>query len=122
MRLNKFLSVIIFVTFFSVLYVYQQSEIIRLAYAGQKQYTVFQDLLDKNSILRYNIEKNSSLVNIDSSLSNRSDFQMPDRYQFVKLVPTPAGVTFVETAGNRQNLLSRIFGLNRQAEAKTVNP
>jgi hypothetical protein len=122
MRLNKFLSLITFITFFSVLYVYQQSEIIRLAYAGQKQHVVFQDLLDKNSILRYNIERNASLVNITSSLSNQSDFQMPDKYQLVKLVPTSTGVTFTEASGSRQNLLSRIFGLNRQAEAKTVNP
>ncbi|MBM3243400.1 MAG: hypothetical protein FJZ12_00990 [Candidatus Omnitrophica bacterium] len=122
MRLNKFLSMIIFVTFFSVLYVYQQSEIIRLAYAGQKQQVIFRDLLDKNSVLRYNIEKNSSLVSIGSSLSEGSDFQMPDKYQLVKLVPTSSGVTFTEAREGRQNLISRIFGLNRQAEAKTVNP
>jgi len=122
MRMNKFLSMVIFITFFSVLYVYQQSEIIRMAYAGQKQYAVFQDLLDKNSILRYNIEKNSSLVNIGSSLSDRSDFQMPDKYQLVKLVATPAGVALAEAGGSRQGLVSRILGLNRQAQAKTVNP
>lgn len=122
MRLNKFLSAVIFITFFSVLYVYQQSEIIRLAYTGQKQHLVFQELLDKNSILRYNIEKNSSLVNIGNNLSKGSDFQMPDKYQLVKLVPSAAGITLSEVAGSRQNLMSRIFGLNRQAEAKTLNP
>lgn len=122
MRLRKLLSLVVFITFFSVLYVYQQSEIIRLAYAGQKQGVVFQDLLDKNSILRYNIEKNASLVNLGSSLSNQSDFQMPDSYQLVKLVPTSSGVTFAEAQNNRQGLLSRFFGLNRQAEARTVNP
>jgi len=122
MRLNKFLSIVVFITFFSVLYVYQQSEIIRLAYAGQKHHVVFQDLLDKNSVLRYNIEKNSSLVNIGNSLSNRSDFQMPDKYQLVKLVPTSEGVTLAEADGNKPGIVSRIFGLNRRAEAKTVNP
>lgn len=122
MRMNKFLSMVIFITFFSILYVYQQSEIIRLAYAGQKQHAVFQDLLDKNSVLRYNIEKNSSLVNIGSSLSNHDGFQMPDKYQLVKLVPTQSGVDFVESISDKQGFISRIFGLNRQAEAKTVNP
>ncbi|OQB13099.1 MAG: hypothetical protein BWY16_00269 [Candidatus Omnitrophica bacterium ADurb.Bin205] len=122
MRLNKFLSLVVFITFFSVLYVYQQSEIIRLAYAGQKQHAVFQELLDKNSVLRYSIEKNSSLVNIGSSLSSRSDFQMPDKYQLVKLVPTSTGVTLSELSGSKQNLFARFFGLSRQAEAKTVNP
>lgn len=122
MRLNKFLSLILFVTLFSVLYVYQQSEIVRLAYAEQKQYTVFQDLLDKNSILRYNIEKNSSLVNIGNTLSSRSDFQMPEKYQLVRLVPTKTGVVFAQDSGTRETLLSRIFGPNKQAEARTVNP
>ena len=122
MRLNKFLSLIIFVTFFSVFYVYQQSEIVRLAYAEQKQHAAFQELLDKNSILRYNIEKNCSLVNIGSILLSLSDFQMPDKYQLVRLVPTNAGVVFTEGSVSKETLLSRIFGLNRQAEAKTVNP
>ena len=122
MRLNKFLSLILFVTLFSVLYVYQQSEIVRLAYAEQKQYTVFQDLLDKNSILRYNIEKNSSLVNIGNTLSSRSDFQMPEKYQLVRLVPTKTGVVFAQDSGTRETLLSRIFGPNKQAEARTINP
>ena len=122
MRLNKFLSLIISVTLFSVFYVYQQSEIVRLAYAEQKQHMVFQDLLDKNSLLRYNIEKNCSLVNIGNTLSSRSDFQMPEKYQLVRLVPTKAGVTFTQGLGTRETLLSRIFGPNKQAEARTINP
>jgi len=122
MRLNKFLSLIISVTLFSVFYVYQQSEIIRLAYAEQKQHMVFQELLDKNSLLRYSIEKNCSLVNIGSTLSSRSDFQMPEKYQLVRLVPTKAVVTFTQGYGTKETLLSRIFSPNRQAEARSINP
>ncbi len=113
---------VISVTLFSVLYVYQQSEIVRLAYAEQKQQVIFQDLLDKNSILRYNIEKNCSLVNIGNTLSSQADFQMPEKYQLVRLVPTKTGVTFTQGAGARETLLSRIFGPNKQAEARTINP
>lgn len=122
MRLNKFLSAAVFITLFSVLYVYQQSEIIRLAYAGQKQHVVFQDLLDKNSILRYNIERNASLVSIGNNISGHSDFQMPEKYQLVKLVPTSEGVTFAEASNSNPGIISRILGLNRRAEAKTVSP
>ena len=110
------------VTLLSLLYVYQQAEIVRLAYAEQKQQVVFQGLLDKNSILRYNIEKSSSLVNIGGSVSNRSDFQMPDKYQLVRLVPSRDGVTFTEGTLNKETLLSRVFGIKRQAEARTINP
>ena len=94
MRLNKFLSMVICVTLFSLLYVYQQTEILRFAYVEQKQRSAFQVLLDKNSVLRYNIEKNCSLVNIGGSVSNPSDFQMPDKYQLVRLVPSQEGLTF----------------------------
>jgi len=113
---------VICVTLFSLLYVYQQTEILRFAYTEQKQHSVFQVLLDKNSILRYNIEKNCSLVNIGSSVANRSDFQMPDKYQLVRLVPSKEGLTFVQGTPNRETLLSHVFGLKRQAEARTINP
>lgn len=122
MRLNKFLSMVISITFVSLFYVYQQSEIVRLAYSEQKQHSVFQELLDKNSILRYNIEKNCSLVSIGKSVSDHSDFQMPDRYQLVRLVPTKEGMTLVEQSSNKETLLSRIFGIRGQAEARTINP
>ena len=122
MRLNKFLSMVISITLFSLLYVYQQTEILRFAYSEQKQHVIFQELLDKNSLLRYNVEKNCSLVNIGSSVSNRSDFQMPDKYQLVRLVPSKEGMTFAQGSPNKETLLSRVFGIKRQAEARTINP
>jgi len=122
MRPNKFLSMVICVTLFSLFYVYQQTEILRFAYTEQKQRSAFQVLLDKNSILRYNIEKNCSLVNIGGSVSNHSDFQMPDKYQLVRLVPSKEGLTFTQGSSNRETLLSRVFGIKTHAEAKTINP
>lgn len=120
--MNRFLSMIISITLFSLFYVYQQTEILRLAYGEEKRQVVFQELLDKNSILRYNIEKSCSLVNIGSSVSNRSDFQMPDKYQLVRLVPSKQGLTFARGVPNKETLLSRVFGIKRQAEARTINP
>jgi len=117
MRQNNFLSLVIFITFFSVIYVYQQSEIVHLAYAEQKYNQVFQELLDKNSVLRYNIEKSCSLVNIGSHIISGSEFQMPDKYQLVKLVPTSEGLVLAQQSAQRETLLSRIFGARRQAVA-----
>ncbi len=113
---------VICITLFSLFYVYQQTEILRFAYTEQKQKVIFQELLDKNSILRYNIEKNCSLVNIGSSVANRSDFQMPDKYQLVRLVPSKEGLTFATGPSSKETLLSRVFGIKRQAEARTINP
>jgi len=113
---------VICVTLFSLLYVYQQTEILRNAYVEQKQHVVFQELLDKNSILRYNIEKNCSLVNIGGSVANHADFQMPDKYQLVRLVPSKDGMTLAKAAVDKETLLTRVFGIKRQAEARTINP
>jgi len=122
MKLTKFLSAVVFVTSFSVLYVYQQSEIFRLAYLGQKKQAVFTELLDKNTALRYNINKSSSLVSIGNRINQDADFQMPDNYRFVKFVASGDGLKVADQNQNREGLLARIFSLKREAQAKTINP
>lgn len=114
--MKNFLFRIIFVTIFALLYVYQQTEVFRLAYVAQKKQTAVNELLDKNSILRYNIEHKSSLVHISGRLSSSADFQMPDSYRYVKMPPErqpPA------PPAARENLIARIFTVKRQAEAHT---
>lgn len=122
MRLTKFLSLTVFITSFSLLYVYQQSEIFRLAYLGQKKQACFNEILDKNTALKYNIKKDSSLVRIGNKISGSSDFQMPDSYRFVKFISSPGGYKLAKIERARPTLLSRIFGINREAQAKTINP
>lgn len=112
----------VFVTSFSLLYVYQQTEIFRLAYVGQKKSTDFQDLLDKNSLLRYNIEKSASLVRIGTKVSRASDFEMPETYKLVRLSRPLENARFSKHVYKEESVFSRLFGIKRQAEAKTVNP
>jgi hypothetical protein len=122
MRVSKFLSITGFLTLFSLLYVYQQTEIFRLAYVGQNKSAFCQDLLDKNSILRYNIEKRASLVSIGNRISGSAEFQMPDSYRLVRLMPAKEGLRARNQSPNKQTLVSRLFGIKRQAEANTINP
>jgi len=122
MKLSKFLIIVVFITHLSLLYVYQQTEIFRLGYVGQKTQTSLDDLLDKNAILRYNIARSASLVEIGDKISRVADFQMPDTYRLVRLAPSRGGVRIKEALPARQTLLTRIFGIKSQAEAKTVNP
>jgi hypothetical protein len=85
--------------------------------------SVAQDLLDKNTLLRYNIAKNTSLTRIGVKVSGDTDFQMPDRFQMLTMV-YPKGALrpkVVDNISGRQNVLARIFGIKRQAEAMTVN-
>lgn len=122
MRLNKFLSTVTVVTLFCILYVYQQSEVFRLAYVGQKKQSLFQDSLDKNNVLRYNINRNTSLVYIGNKILSDTEFQMPDSYRLVRLAPSGEAVAVTGTPGSRENIASRLFGIKRQAEARTINP
>jgi len=105
---------------FSLLYVYQQTEIFRLAYVGQKKLVALEELLDKNTYLRYNIERNASLVQIGDRVSGNADFQMPDSYRLVRLVPSKEGFRLRAPASGKETLVSRIFGVKRQAEAETI--
>ncbi|MDP3732616.1 MAG: hypothetical protein Q8R31_06340 [Candidatus Omnitrophota bacterium] len=124
MRLSKFLLLVTFITFFCLLYVYQQTEILRLAYIGQKKSAVFHDFLDKNTMLRYNINKNTSLVLIDNRVSGYAKFEMPDSYRVVKLAYHQEGGVRIanRTRSSRlQNIATAIFGIKRQAEARTID-
>ncbi|MFH1398152.1 MAG: hypothetical protein ABIH27_06365 [Candidatus Omnitrophota bacterium] len=123
MKFSKFIFLVIFITFFCVLYVWQQAEVFKLAYVSQKKLALFQELLDKNSLLRYNLKKNTSLIRMGSKVLGSNDFQMPDNYLLVKLDSSQQGAG---VASNklllRESLLSRVFSIKRQVEAKTIGP
>lgn len=120
MRLSRFLSLVTFITALSLLYVYQQTEVVRLAYVGQKRMGIFEELLDKNSVLRYNLGKRISLVRI-GELSENSDFQMPDSYKLVKLSASGQRLRVSAHKPSKENLASRIFGVKQEAQAKDRN-
>jgi hypothetical protein len=120
MRVSKFLPAIIFITLLCLLYVWQQTEIFRLAYVAQKHESVFQNLLDKNTVLRYNIKSNSSLIRICNKFSTQTDFEMPDNYHLVRLEYYKENLRLAQSQSNKESIISRIFGIKRQAEAKTV--
>ncbi|MBP6920073.1 MAG: hypothetical protein KBC23_03665 [Candidatus Omnitrophica bacterium] len=112
MRLSRFMAVSVSVTLLSLVYVWQQNEILRLAYERQKHYTYFQDLLDANSSLRYNLTRNTSVITMAGRMSEEHGFTMPDNYCLVKVQGY---------SRRKQTLVSRVFGIRRQAEAKTID-
>ena len=122
MKISKFLSFTVLITAFSLLYVYQQTEIFRCAYIGHKKQTGMQELLDKNSILRYNIQRNASLVQIGNKVSKSADYVMPDSYRLVRVSSSNQGLYANKNLPAKETLLSRIFSVRNQAEARTINP
>lgn len=122
MKMTRFFSLTVFITACCVLYVYQQSEIFRLAYLGSRRQVTYNELFDRNTALSYNIKKNSSLVKIGSRISGTNEFQMPDKYRFVKVVTQNDSLKPVSQNEPKAGLLAGIFGLRREAQAKTINP
>lgn len=121
MKVSKFLLLVSSITVFVILYVYQQSEIFRLGYLIDKRQASFQELLDKNALLRYNVQKNASLIHLGARISAGADFQMPDTYRLVKVVYPAANLKPAGKLTGKENIFVRIFGVKTQAEAKTIN-
>jgi hypothetical protein len=121
MKVSTFLMVVTVGTAVAVLYVFQQTEIFRLAYACQKNHAAFQELLDKNTVLRYNIQKSASLIRIGDKVSRQENFQLPDAYRLVKLKCPPTLVRVSQPQPQRETLVYRLFGIKREAEARTLN-
>lgn len=121
MRITRIFFIMISVTVVSLLYVHQQTHIFKLGYMAQKKNELLQDNLDKNAILRYNISKKVSLVSIGPKVCGADkEFQMPDTYRLVK-VEYPAGRIQVNQRKLADNLFVRLFGVEKQAEANTIN-
>jgi len=119
MKLVNFVFWVLIFTLFCLLYVYQQTQIFLLAYTVQKKSDIYQELVDKNTLLRYNISRSASLTRIDLCISQNNNFQMPEAYQLVKVETKPTGG---QRPIRRETLLSRIFSVRQQAEAKTIKP
>ena len=123
MRLSKFLLLVTFITFFCLLYVYQQTEIFRFAYISQNRSAVFHDFLDKNAMLRYNINRGTSLVLIDNRVSRYADFEMPESYRVVKLGYPSKSLRIANQSrtSKLKTIATALFGIKRQAEARTID-
>ncbi|MFH1248031.1 MAG: hypothetical protein ABIG46_02105 [Candidatus Omnitrophota bacterium] len=123
MKLSKFLLLAFIVTSAALFYVWQQTEIFRLGYVNQKNVVDFQKLLDANSILRYNLKSETSLIQMGEALSGSQEFHMPDSYILVKVqapvVNSKGSESFI---AKNINLFARLFSVKRQVEAKTIGP
>lgn len=120
MRLNKFIITAITVTLVSVLYVYQQSKIVYLAYQEQERSDLLEEFIDRNNNLQYELNHQMSLVSIEK-LWKDGDFEWPHQEQLVSLL------TEQQISENREekepgNLFTHIFGLKSQAEATPIKP
>jgi len=74
-------------------------------------------------MLRYNINKDTSLVLIDNKVSRYANFEMPNSYRVVKLAYAHEGLKIANRSRSPklQNIATAIFGIKRQAEARSID-
>jgi len=120
MKLSKTLSILVSFTCFSLAYVHQQTEVFRLGYISQKRQAVFDELLDKNTVLRYNVDRNSSLVHLQDKFSG-TDMQMPDTYRLMKVAYLKGNPKSGRKLAKKETFFSGLFSVKREAQAKDLN-
>jgi hypothetical protein len=120
MKLPRFLFTVLFLTIVSLAYVWQQTEIFCLAYKGQRRLSAYQNLAEKNAMLKYCKQSNISLVRLSNRLEEKDSFQIPETYRLVRLVFPQQSLRAKANPPKRENFLSRLFSVKRQAEAKTI--
>lgn len=118
MKFGRFILTALSVTVISLFYVYQQTNIYSLAYTQNKKSQAYQDLLDKNNLLRYNLNVLTSLSFMDNKVLAASDFEMPSEGCVVKMGFPKEKVVI---AKNKLAEVLSIFGFKSQAEAKSVS-
>ena len=120
MRISRFLYAISLVTVFCLVYVYQQTEIFRMAYVGQQREALFQDLLDKNTLLRYNIESRASVVRIGSRILQDNVYEMPGDFQTLAYASDKKSVAKANLP-HRENILAKLLSVKSEAQAGMIS-
>lgn len=118
MKICKFLIITIIVTMVSLLYVHQQFALVKLSYDMDIKEKKFNQLLDQNKILAYNVFKLKSPLNLSRYNNN---FKIASSNQIIsanpKLVSRRNNIILAKRSG------FNVFGiltLKRQAEAQTI--
>lgn len=136
MKVIHFLIFMAIITILSLVYVFQQTEILKLAYQADKNSSLFQELYNENIILKYNLDSLSSLPHLGKVLINKEEnFEIPKSSQLATLEVFSEGK---ETAGPLRQAKHKALNLSlfnvkfpwlsgiaydlasRQAEAKTI--
>ena len=95
MRVRYFILILLVTTLLSLVYTWQQVEIIRLAYRENLNNKVYKELLDKNHSLRYNLVSLKSSLSLGDKLLSADTFEIPASNQ-VRIVSWPKDAVVVK--------------------------
>lgn len=129
MRTSRWLLYTAVGTLLCLLYVFQQTEIVKLGYRITQAQKALEVCLDRKTRLEYIVSSLESPSSIDKNLLLKNDsYEMPVSYKLVKLAPrvkergifakssVPVGIS---KAAPRRLAFQSLWG-PKQAEAKTI--
>jgi hypothetical protein len=127
MRTSRFILYTALATIVCVLYVAQQTEIVKLGYKITAAEKILQATLDRRTSLEYTLTSLESPLSLDKQLLQQKDgYEMAQRYKFVKV---DAGQLRKASASKSSRLAKgstfkrlafQSFFAGKSAEAKTI--
>jgi hypothetical protein len=129
MKVSKIISLILLITLICLFYVWQKTEIVKLAYQKQKKLALYAELLDQNMILRYNLNTLVSFNNLERTLKLfDTDYEIPHLSHIIDLRDKHIGrVVEIASSGEKypsskrrkiSNIFLNLFIPRSQAEAQ----
>lgn len=121
MRLKYFFIFLSIGTLLSLLYTWQQIEIIKLAYQENSKNNAYKEMLDRNHYLRYNLSGLKSVLSLGNKLlDGTTNFELPKTRQMLTLV-LPNQDTPLETIVQPKNLKSFLPGFSKGRFAISIS-
>ncbi|MBL7081437.1 MAG: hypothetical protein ISS44_02580 [Candidatus Omnitrophica bacterium] len=119
MKLNKFFFIVVLLALGALLCVHQRTKVYRFAYQVENNLTTLENLLNENNLLRYDLNKKSSVVSLAHLFQERR-LQWPGKDQLVIAYSSRDTESAPAVISKSKNLFVRIFDLKTQAQAQTT--
>lgn len=124
MRVFKYISYISFITLTALLYVHQQTELVKLSYTIDSKEKCLKQMVDRNDTLGYNVNNLQSPSRLEKALASKNvEMAFPKQAQVVKMPgPRMNNAARVKAAGVEKKTntfgILEFFGLRTEAHAK----
>jgi hypothetical protein len=127
MRTSRFILYTALATIVCILYVAQQTEIVKLGYKITAAEKILQATLDRRTSLEYTLTSLESPLSLDKQLLQQKDgYEMAQRYKFVKVdagrirKASSAKSARLAKGASFKRLAFQSFFAGKSAEAKTI--
>ncbi len=125
MKISRFLTVTVSLTAVALIYVSQQTALVRISYDIKLKEKSYSELLDRNKILLYNIEQLESPARLERALlAKKMKYEVPSSESVILVSSGPGRPNNVKAAvgifGKIRQITASLFTLGPEAQARPV--